>query len=182
MISQVPIADVKFVLKAIIPMQALYGIGLALVKTSMMGLYWRLFGSKTSFRTAVYIVGAIVWGWGLSIVLEVFLLCTPFEFNWNQAVAGHCANRNAAFVAAGVLNLMTDLLVLSLPVTHIWRLQLRTGQKIGLILVFSLGLLYVLYILARVWSRFADFLQYQCYQHDPSQVRYLTGIQILYFQ
>lgn len=62
MLTQVPITDVEFVLKAIITMQALYGIGLALVKTSMMGLYWRLFGSKTSFRIAVYIVGAVVWG------------------------------------------------------------------------------------------------------------------------
>lgn len=139
----VPETDVEFVLKALIPMQVLYGIGLSLIKTSMIGLYWRLFGLKRSFRIVVYIVGVIVWGWGLSVALEAFLLCTPFESTWNQTIPGHCGNRTAAFIAAGVLNLLTDILVLSLPVTHIWKLQLRIGQKAGLIMVFSLGLLYV---------------------------------------
>lgn len=144
--SEVPFADIQYTLKAIIPMQALYAIALGLIKTSMMVLYWRLFGSKSSLRIAVCVVGAIVWGWALSIVLEAFLLCTPFEFNWDPTLPnGKCADRNAAFVAAGVLNMATDFMVLSLPITYIWKLQLRTGQKVGLILVFGLGLLYVVF-------------------------------------
>lgn len=128
----------------IIVCQILYGIGLSLVKTSMMALYLKLFGTKASIRTAIYVTGAIVWAWGLSIVLESFLICQPIEFNWNPTLpGGKCGNRNAAFVVAGVLNMVTDLMVMSLPIPYIWNLQLRVGRKIGLSVAFSLGLLYV---------------------------------------
>lgn len=67
----------------IIVLQSLYGVGLALVKTSLMVLYYRLFGTLKSFRIAIYLTGAIVWAWGFSIVLESFLLCQPVEYNYN---------------------------------------------------------------------------------------------------
>lgn len=109
----------------------------------MMVLYYRLFGTKGSFRIAICITGAIVWGWAISIVLESFLLCSPVEFNWNPTLpSGKCGNRNVAFVMAGVLNMVTDLMVMALPLPYIWGLQLPLGRKIGLTLVFCLGLLY----------------------------------------
>lgn len=126
----------------IIICQALYGVGLALVKTSMMILYFKLFGSKPSMRIAIYVTGTIVWAWALSIVLESFLICQPIEFNWNPTLpGGKCGNRNAAFVVAGVLNMVTDFMVMALPIPYIWTLQLPIGRRVGLIIAFSLGLL-----------------------------------------
>ncbi|OBT38654.1 hypothetical protein VE00_10757 [Pseudogymnoascus sp. WSF 3629] len=40
---------------------------------------------------------------------------------------------------AGVLNMVTDLMVMALPLPYIWGLQLPLGRKIGLTLVFCLG-------------------------------------------
>jgi len=128
----------------IIPCQILYGIGLGLIKTSMMVLFLKLFGTKLGLRIAIYITGAIVWGWALSIVLESFLICTPIGFNWNPMVpGGRCGDRNAAFVAAGVLNMVTDLMVMALPLKYVWELQLPVGRKIGLSVAFCIGLLFV---------------------------------------
>ncbi|OBT73420.1 hypothetical protein VF21_08095 [Pseudogymnoascus sp. 05NY08] len=111
--AEVTFEDIKYTLKIIIPCQALYGVCLALVKSSMMVLYYRLFGTKDSFRIAICITGAIVWAWAISIVLESFLLCSPVEFNWNPTLpSGKCGNRNVAFVMAGVLNMVTDLMVM----------------------------------------------------------------------
>lgn len=131
----------------IIPCQVLYGVGLGLVKTSMMILYLKLFGTKSSLRVAIYVTGAIVWAWALSIVLESFLICTPVELNWNPTLpGGKCGNRNAAFVVAGVLNMITDLMVMILPLPYSWGLQLPLGRKVGLSAAFCLGLLYVLFL------------------------------------
>ncbi|KAF9241048.1 hypothetical protein CBS147339_4328 [Penicillium roqueforti] len=125
----------------IIVCQILYAIGLALVKTSMMILYHKLFGTKASMRIAIYVTGTIVWAWGLSIILESFLICHPVAFNWNPTLPkGGCGNRNAAFVVAGVLNMVTDLMVMLLPIPYIWKLQLPVGRKIGLSVAFSIGL------------------------------------------
>ncbi|KFZ07714.1 hypothetical protein V502_09820 [Pseudogymnoascus sp. VKM F-4520 (FW-2644)] len=114
--AEVAFEDIKYTLKIIIPCQALYGASLALAKSSMMVLYYRLFGTKGSFRIAICITGAIVWAWAISIVLESFLLCSPVEFNWNTTLPSRkCGNRNVAFVMAGVLNMVTDLMVMALP-------------------------------------------------------------------
>lgn len=141
-LGAVALADMEYMFKLLLVLQILYAIGLLLVKASILGLYWRLFGVKVGFRRAIYVVGAVVLAWAISSILETFLLCTPFEYNWNPAVeGGRCANRNAAFIATGVLNLVTDLMVLSLPLSHIWALQLPLGQRLGLLVIFSLGML-----------------------------------------
>ncbi|KAJ5586784.1 uncharacterized protein N7459_002549 [Penicillium hispanicum] len=151
--KKVSSAGTEFVLKMLIPCQALYGAGLALVKTSMMILYYKLFGKKTSTRIAIYTTGAIVWAWALSVVLESFLICQPIAYNWNPSLpGGRCRNRNVAYVVAGVLNMVTDFMVMALPISYIWSLQMPIGRKLGLVAAFSLGLFVSAISMVRVVS------------------------------
>ncbi|KAJ5898350.1 hypothetical protein N7504_008638 [Penicillium tannophilum] len=154
-------SDQEFVLKVIVPCQILYGIGLAIVKTSIMILYYKLFGTKKSMRIAIYSTGAIVWAWAFSILIESLLLCQPVAFNWDQTIpGGKCGDRNAAFVVAGVLNMVTDFMVMSLPIPYILKLQLPIGRKVGLLVTFLLGLFVSAISMVRVVSlmriNFAD--------------------------
>ncbi|KAJ5738593.1 hypothetical protein N7493_001748 [Penicillium malachiteum] len=125
----------------ILPLETLYGIVLALVKTSIMAFYIRIFGSNRSFRIQVAITMTIVWMWTASVILETFLLCRPLKYNWDTSISGVCGDRNAAYVVAGTMNLITDLMVMALPMPHIWKLQLGTAKKVALSGVFSIGLL-----------------------------------------
>ena len=77
----------------------------------------------------------------MSVVLETFLLCRPLAYNWDTSIKGTCGQRNTVYVSAGVLNLVTDFMVMSLPIPHILKLQLAWRRKLGLILMFSLGIL-----------------------------------------
>ena len=80
----------------------------------------------------------------MSIVLETFLLCRPLAFNWDSTIPGGvCGARNTVYVSAGSLNVVTDFMVMMLPIPHILKLHLATKRKIGLVLMFSLGVLYV---------------------------------------
>lgn len=108
-----------------------------------MLFYFRIFGSKRSFRISVFVTIAIVWAWSVSVILETFLLCRPLAYNWDTTIPGICGNRNATYVVAGTLNLVTDLLVMALPVPHIWKLQLSLAKKVAVSSIFCLGLLYV---------------------------------------
>ncbi|KAJ6096877.1 hypothetical protein N7486_007623 [Penicillium sp. IBT 16267x] len=151
-------ASVVFTLKAILPLEALYGIVLALVKTSIMLFYTRIFGSKRSFQIQVTITMIIVWIWSASVILETFLLCRPLKYNWDTSISGTCGDRNATYVVAGVMNLITDLMVMALPIPHIWKLQLGTAKKISLCGVFCLGLLVsIISIVRLVALRAIDF-------------------------
>jgi len=80
--------------------------------------------------------------WAMSIVLETFLLCRPLAFNWDPTIPGGvCGQRNKVYVSAGALNVVTDFMVMLLPVPHILGLQLAIRRKLGLLLMFSLGIL-----------------------------------------
>lgn len=84
----------------------------------------------------------IVVLWWISVMLEEFLLCKPFAFNWDRSIkGGSCANVLAAYIAAGVINLCTDLMVLVLPVPMIIGLQLPVRSKIALTGAMCIGFL-----------------------------------------
>jgi len=93
---------------------------------------------------AAYLVMAVAVCWFVSVFLEQMLLCRPLAFNWNPSIeGGRCANRPAAYLAAGIINLLTDLMVLCLPVPMVWKLQLSKRKKLALSSVFGVGFTYV---------------------------------------
>ncbi|KAI9933721.1 hypothetical protein ASPWEDRAFT_167993 [Aspergillus wentii DTO 134E9] len=139
--STIDPSSVVITLKTILPLEALYGIVMGLIKTSIMLFVTRIFGTKRNFKISVAVTMAIVWMWAISVILETFLLCRPLALNWDMTVPGKCGNRNAAYVVAGILNLITDLMVMALPLPHIWKLQLNIAKKIALCSVFCMGLL-----------------------------------------
>ncbi len=66
---------------------------------------------------AAHLVMAVYVCWFVSVFLEEVLLCRPLAFNWDPNIeGGRCANRPAAYLAAGIINLLTDVMVLCLPV------------------------------------------------------------------
>jgi hypothetical protein len=121
--------------------QLLYPLSLGLSKTSLAILYIRIFRIRPVFRYLTYAVLTIIWGWVLGISIEVFAICRPISANWDHTVPGTCGDRNAALVAGSALNMGTDIMIMVLPVRHIWSLNLATGRKIGLSLLFCLGFL-----------------------------------------
>lgn len=123
------------------PLETLYGICMGSIKTSLMLFYTRIFGKKRSFRISTIVVMIIVWLWAISVILETFLLCRPLAYNLDITIDGVCGERNATYVVAGTLNLLMDLMVMALPITHIWKLQLSIPKKLALSLVFCMGLL-----------------------------------------
>ncbi|KAJ6134358.1 hypothetical protein N7523_000680 [Penicillium sp. IBT 18751x] len=151
-VTEIDPSSVIITLKTILPLEALYGIVLGLIKSSIMLFYLRIFGTKKSSRISILVTMTIVWMWAVSVILETFLLCRPLAYNWDTSIAGTCGNRNATYVVAGTLNLVTDLMVMALPIPHIWKLQLSLSKKIALCGVFSVGLLVSIISIIRLKS------------------------------
>lgn len=70
---------------------------------------------------------------------------------WNPLVFGgpdvgnHCIDENAYYVSTSVFNVALDFWILMLPLTIIWTLQLSRRRKAGLVAIFLIGILYVLW-------------------------------------
>jgi hypothetical protein len=85
--------------------------------------------------------GAIIVSWAIATILAGFLICRPFAMNWDQTIKGHCGNQVASFQGTGVVNLLTDLVVLALPMPYLSRLNLTLYKRLVLMGVFSVGFL-----------------------------------------
>lgn len=77
----------------------------------------------------------------LVVILGSFLICQPLAFNWDQTIDGHCGSSITLWVCHGVLNIVTDLIVLLLPMPYIYSLELSLYKKLVLMATFGLGLL-----------------------------------------
>ncbi|MCJ1280973.1 hypothetical protein MMC26_000291 [Xylographa opegraphella] len=115
-----------------------WGAANTLVKISILHLYVTIFPSPT-FRKICYTMMAVSTLYFISILLETFLLCMPFVYNWNKMIEGTCGNQTLALLMIGAANLIIDAIIVVLPLPLLWRLQLPIWKKVGLVIMFSLG-------------------------------------------
>ena len=110
------------------------------MKISILHLYVTIFPNPT-FRKICYVMMAVSTVFFVTILLEVFLLCMPFVYNWDKTIEGTCGNQTLALLMIGSANLIIDAIIVVLPLPLLWRLQLPIWKKIGLLVMFSLGAL-----------------------------------------
>lgn len=103
-------------------------------------MYCRVFTVQAFVWTA-QVTGAVIIMWALATILMGFFLCQPFEYNWNQNIKGHCGNQLLSYRITGSLNLITDVIVLLLPMPYLYSLNLAFYKKLVLIGTFAVGLL-----------------------------------------
>ncbi|KAJ4294075.1 hypothetical protein N0V90_007764 [Kalmusia sp. IMI 367209] len=66
--------------------------------------------------------------------------CNPRSKIWHPTDDGTCINLAALLIIGAVVNFISDISILVLPIWKVWQLQLSTAKKIGVTSVFSTGL------------------------------------------
>lgn len=123
----------------------IYTLCISTVKLSVLFFYLRVFPNK-HMRVATKIVIAFISVWALANILMFLLLCHPFAASYNPALpGGKCGNQVSAFIAVGVYNIISDFVVLTLPLRTIWTLNTKKQMKLSLSAIFLVGLLYVIH-------------------------------------
>lgn len=78
--------------------------------------------------------------WHSAFFLAFIFQCTPIDTVWNPAaLAPHCVNRIGLWLAYAISDVLTDCLILSMPVPAVWQLQMPTRQKVAVSGIFLLG-------------------------------------------
>ncbi|KAL7818735.1 hypothetical protein V8C44DRAFT_175911 [Trichoderma aethiopicum] len=134
--------NLVIILKLTIAYALTYTSCITLVKLSILCFYLRVF-PNSKLRIATQIVIGIVTLWGLGSVLMFFFVCRPFEATWNPLAGGTCSDRIATFLAVGAYNIVSDVIILALPLRTIWTLNTRSQMKVALTVLFLTGLLRV---------------------------------------
>ncbi|UNI22760.1 hypothetical protein JDV02_008621 [Purpureocillium takamizusanense] len=124
--------------KWLVVAEVLYAWNLGWTKTALLLMYYRIF-HLPYFKRMAWIVGAFVWAWVLCITFLFIFICVPVQKLWYQDIPGHCINQVGTWIANAASTILTDLIILLMPLPQIWSLQLRKTEKIGLTLAFCLG-------------------------------------------
>lgn len=111
------------------------------IKMTFLLQYYRLMEVSRMRHVVVGCMVLIVL-WAVSQILVAFLQCMPLEAVWNPRVESKCVGNIAAvWYFNGIFNVITDFMIITLPIPKIWQLQMPRMQKIILVGVFMLGFL-----------------------------------------
>ena len=110
------------------------------VKVSILHLYVSIF-PNIAFRRICYALMAVSALYVVGVILDTFLMCQPFAFNWDHTIEGSCGNQTLALLLTGALNLIIDVAIVILPLPVLWRLQMPVARKLGVSAMFSVGAL-----------------------------------------
>lgn len=77
-----------------------------------------------------------------NIPVEIWA-CVPRRKIWQPNLPGRCINNDAVLITGGVVNVVTDWVMVLIPLFWIGRLQMPLLKKIGVLAVFATGFLCV---------------------------------------
>ncbi|KAF6831960.1 CFEM domain-containing protein [Colletotrichum plurivorum] len=134
--------------KMLFATQVLYLTGLALVKASIIFFLLRIFPSR-GFRRVLWATQVFNGLVGLIYLILTFTMCRPLSAVWlkwsyeKSSKAPQCYNYNHIIITHALINIVLDVWMLLLPLTQLYKLKLVLRKKIGVMMMFSVGVFLV---------------------------------------
>ena len=108
-------------------------------KLSLILLYRRIFVGPI-FKRVTWVIGTLVLVWHGAFVFAFIFQCTPISTVWDVSnLNPTCVNRIKLWEAYAISDVLTDAMVLSMPIPAVWYLQMGTRQKWAVSGIFLLG-------------------------------------------
>ncbi|KAL9048080.1 MAG: hypothetical protein Q9206_006257 [Seirophora lacunosa] len=119
--------------------QVLFGCSITATKLSILFFYLRLFPFRTFFVVSLITgVAAILWWVGL--MLTAFLHCRPLAYYWDRSIPnGYCVDEHLIGFTITSVNIVTDLVVLVLPIPWLWGMNMAVPKRMAVVGLFLLG-------------------------------------------
>ncbi|KAI0123342.1 hypothetical protein BJ170DRAFT_105591 [Xylariales sp. AK1849] len=106
--------------------------------------------THAQLRLPYIVTMSLIAAWSVSQTLVTAIPCIPVKAFWDRSIAAKCIDENMKRWMNSIGNIVTDFIILVLPVPVLWRIRLPAGQKWALGGVFGLGLLVCLISILRV--------------------------------
>ncbi|KAF4860442.1 Satratoxin biosynthesis SC1 cluster protein 4 [Colletotrichum siamense] len=111
-------------------------------KISILLFYWRVFmGNLLSFRFSIWIGAFLVGSYPIYFMITMGFCCNPLSHYWTQfkGTTGTCLDVGHFFFILAIINLITDVILLVIPVPEIFKLQMSKDKKIAVCGILGLG-------------------------------------------
>ncbi|KAK7957830.1 hypothetical protein PG988_012678 [Apiospora saccharicola] len=152
------ITNSHLILKILFGFDMLYVHALSLLKTSVLCFYLRVFGKAPGgLRRLIQALLGVVGAWTLAFSLALAFVCHPLPFRWDPTIpGGSCGSQTAMYASLIVTNVVTNLIIMLLPMYTVWSIKMRGPEKIGLMACFALGMAVVVSSCVRLTTIFND--------------------------
>ncbi|KAF2769758.1 hypothetical protein EJ03DRAFT_87930 [Teratosphaeria nubilosa] len=131
--------ELSHVVTLVIANNSLWAATVSLTKCSILLQYLRVFAPGHPTRHLSYVLLTAVLVAALWAILGGPLICTPVKKLWDPTVPGTCVPAQTYWSSVASIDIILDLLILTLPLPAVASLRLPRRQRISLLLVFILG-------------------------------------------
>ncbi|PQE21091.1 integral membrane protein [Rutstroemia sp. NJR-2017a WRK4] len=133
-------AKVTALSKLLIFFPATYAIAVTFPKLSILAMYLRIFRIPF-YRAATYFIFYFLIVSSTVLFLMILFQCTPVNFFWDKTIEGGKCHFDIEklFLYASLPNIITDILMLALPLPFILTLNMTRKVKVGLAITFLTG-------------------------------------------
>lgn len=125
--------------------EIMYMMTLGLTKIAILAFYLKVFPNE-GFRRVCWTTAAVCLCSFPAFSIFTIFYCTPVSYTWEGwtgEVAGHCLSFNKFAWIQTSINIVLDTFILVLPLPLVWRLNMGRRKRVLLMLMFSVGVLYV---------------------------------------
>ncbi|CAL5867485.1 uncharacterized protein PFLUO_LOCUS1704 [Penicillium psychrofluorescens] len=153
----VPILNVVEVVRILFIYVILYIANVPLIKLSIILFYRRIFGMTKLMWFCIF----LTVGYFVSCMIAFLVCCRPVSYYWTQYVdpsGGKCVyNLYPFYIGNAAANVTTDVIILLVPIPMVWKLQMKSTQKLLISGIFMLGGFVCVASLIRIY--FMTFLE-----------------------
>jgi hypothetical protein len=126
-----------------------------LINVSILLDWIRIFAPPGNRGFVYWASHVVIWAdviFYVSIFIAFNVACTPYELNWNVLLKGSCDRVNTHYtnLATSIFNFISDFMILLIPQRAIWKLHMSTKKKVGVSVVFAIGILACISALIRL--------------------------------
>lgn len=115
-----------------------------MIKLSLMLLYLEIFHPNKFTRMMIYAGIGFLATYYTAALVATSVLCMPRPGDGGR-LYGDCSTKGVVqtTVSSG-FNIATDLYILAIPITMVWKLKLSGKKRLGVTLIFLTGSLYAI--------------------------------------
>jgi hypothetical protein len=117
----------------------MYGPTAYLTKVCLLWIMTRVFSPFRKCIIFIKIFMGIMLAYYIPAVIVKIRICNPIPRFWDDTIAGTCLDKNSIILADAVVSVVSDLIILILPIPLTWSLQMSTKRKMRVMAILGAG-------------------------------------------
>jgi hypothetical protein len=121
-------------------------------KVTLLLIVARIFTVRECVTRSIYIFVVALLVAYLPMQITKTFICSPIKAFWDDSVHGSCLEQRKIFIADTTVGLVTDFIILILPIPLIWSLHAPLSKKMRISVLLGAGGIATAVTCYRLWA------------------------------